>query len=158
MRPFFKISQYSARKNQRGVAIVEFALVAMLFFILLFSIIDFGYLFFGYLSMQHAVREGSRFSVVSGPSVTRCTDIQNKISGQSMGFFAKSSASVSYQIVNSTTGLPAPAPANTCGSKNQMVMIEVSGKLPLLTLFLKPFFSGNLFTYTVRSTMMNENF
>src|SRR5690606_28297169 len=52
------------RRRQRGVAAVEFGLVALLFFTVLFSIIDWSYLFFANLSMQHAVREGARYAVV----------------------------------------------------------------------------------------------
>lgn len=163
MELYLKNSANSGRKKQRGAAIIEFALVAMLFFTLLFSIIDFGYLFFGYLSMQHAVREGSRFSSVTATGANRCTEIRNNIESQSMGFFTKSSAIISYEIVSRTTGLPTPAPVNNCGMPAtttqlipDIVMIEVAGNLPLLTPFLKPFFSGNLFAYTVRSTMKIE--
>jgi len=50
-------------RSQRGTAIVEFALVAMVFFLLVFGIIDFGRLFQSWVTVQYAAREGARYAV-----------------------------------------------------------------------------------------------
>jgi hypothetical protein len=42
---------------------VEFALVAIVFFMLLLAIGQFGYLMYAYLSLQHAVSEAARFGI-----------------------------------------------------------------------------------------------
>ena len=42
---------------------MEFALVALLLFGILFTIIDLGIMFYVNLTMQHAVREGTRYAV-----------------------------------------------------------------------------------------------
>jgi len=49
-----------------GQAIVEFALVATVFFILLFGIIEFSRLMFMYHHVGNAAREGSRYASVHG--------------------------------------------------------------------------------------------
>ena len=51
-------------KNDRGASLVEFAIVALLFFALIFGIIEFGWIFHGYVTLTGAVREGVRLAVV----------------------------------------------------------------------------------------------
>jgi len=49
--------------NDKGQAIVEFALAALIFFSLLFAIIDLCIMLYVNLTMQHAVREGARYAI-----------------------------------------------------------------------------------------------
>jgi hypothetical protein len=58
-----KISHSTARQ-QHGVAIVEFAIVASLLFILLFGILEFGRLFYVFNSVQEVTRRAAREAVV----------------------------------------------------------------------------------------------
>lgn len=51
---------------------VEFALVAPLFFILLFGIIEAGRFIFYYETLSHATREGARFAIVNGANTLGC--------------------------------------------------------------------------------------
>ncbi|MDD5460770.1 MAG: TadE/TadG family type IV pilus assembly protein [Methylococcales bacterium] len=51
-------------KTQRGAAMVEFALIALLFFMLLFGIIEFGRAFFTYNTLVEATRRGARVAAV----------------------------------------------------------------------------------------------
>ncbi len=50
--------------NQRGVAAVEFALVAALLFILLFGILEFGRMFYVFNTVQEVTRRAAREAVV----------------------------------------------------------------------------------------------
>jgi Flp pilus assembly protein TadG len=50
----------------RGQALVEFALVAPLFFLLLFAIIDFGRYVYYVQILNNAAREGARYAIVHG--------------------------------------------------------------------------------------------
>ena len=54
------------RKGERGSALVEFALVAMLFFAMLFGIIDFGRAFYTYHFLSSAARSAARWAIVNG--------------------------------------------------------------------------------------------
>ena len=47
---------------RKGQALVEFALVSMIFFVLVLGIIDFGYLFFGRVTAYQATRVAARFA------------------------------------------------------------------------------------------------
>ena len=51
---------------------VEFALVAPLFFLLLFGIIEAGRFIFYYETLSHATREGARYAIVNGANTLGC--------------------------------------------------------------------------------------
>lgn len=55
----------SRRRDERGAAAVEFALVALVFFTLLFGIIQFGIWFWSWQQGAHAAREASRIAAVN---------------------------------------------------------------------------------------------
>jgi hypothetical protein len=56
-----------SKRCRRGQALVEFALVAPLFFLLLFAIIDFGRYVYYVQVLNNAAREGARYAIVHGP-------------------------------------------------------------------------------------------
>ncbi|MBW2015062.1 MAG: pilus assembly protein [Deltaproteobacteria bacterium] len=89
-------------KNKKGAAVVEFAIAGLLFFTVLFSILDWALLSFINLTMQHAVREGTRYVVTGQDGIggtwnsnpdsrylydDRFRAMVEKIKSQSMGFF-----------------------------------------------------------------------
>jgi hypothetical protein len=51
---------------------VEFALVAPMFFLLLFGIIEAGRFIFYYETLSHATREGARYAIVNGANTLGC--------------------------------------------------------------------------------------
>ena len=53
-----------AKRNRRGAAIVEFAVVLPLLLLLLFGIIDFGWVFLVRQTLTNAAREGARVAVL----------------------------------------------------------------------------------------------
>lgn len=55
-----------SKDGSAGQAIVEFALVATVFFILLFGIIEFSRLMLMYHHVGNVAREGSRYAIVHG--------------------------------------------------------------------------------------------
>ncbi len=60
------------RNTTRGQAMVEFALVAPLFFLLLFGIIEAGRFIFYYETLSNATREGARYAIVNGANTLGC--------------------------------------------------------------------------------------
>ncbi len=54
------------RPRSTGQALVEFALVAPIFFLLLFSIIEGGRFVLYYQALNNATREGARYAIVHG--------------------------------------------------------------------------------------------
>jgi Flp pilus assembly protein TadG len=60
--------------GESGQALVEFALVAMVFFMIVFGIIDFSRLFQAWVTVQHAAREGARYGVTGQVQCDPYTD------------------------------------------------------------------------------------
>ncbi|MGF1759201.1 pilus assembly protein [Photobacterium sagamiensis] len=63
------------KKKQNGVTIVEFTIVASLFFILIFSIIEFGRLMFTWHTLNETSRRTARLASVCQVSTAEQTDI-----------------------------------------------------------------------------------
>lgn len=63
---------FRGRRRTRGQALVEFSLVAPMFFILLFGIIEAGRFIFYYETLSHATREGARYAIVNGANTLGC--------------------------------------------------------------------------------------
>ena len=60
----------ASNRRHRGQALVEFALVAPVFFMLLFSIIEFGRALYYIQILNNAAREGARYAIVHGNEST----------------------------------------------------------------------------------------
>jgi hypothetical protein len=60
------------RRRSRGQAMVEFALVAPMFFLVLFGIIEAGRFIFYYETLNNATREGARYAIVNGANTIGC--------------------------------------------------------------------------------------
>jgi Flp pilus assembly protein TadG len=54
----------ASRRNERGAALVEFAIVASIFLTVLFGILEFGRLFWTHNALKDAVRRGARYAIV----------------------------------------------------------------------------------------------
>ena len=83
----------------RGQTLIEFALIAPVFFILLFGIIDFGLALNQRITLEHAVREGSRYGMVTAD----CAAIQQRTADRAGDIIDPTDVTVSY----SSDGSPA---------------------------------------------------
>jgi Flp pilus assembly protein TadG len=87
-------------RGDRGVALVEFAIVMPLFFLLVFGIMEFGYAYFQQLDLRHGAREGARLAAVNykttaTPSASdQTTEIVNELCDR-----MDSGTSISVRIV-----------------------------------------------------------
>ena len=60
------------RRRSPGQALVEFALLAPVFFLVLFAIIEAGRFMFYYEILNNATREGARYAIVNGANSLVC--------------------------------------------------------------------------------------
>jgi hypothetical protein len=60
------------RRRGNGQALVEFVLVAPIFFLLLFGIVEAGRFVFFYETLHNATREGARYAIVNGANSLGC--------------------------------------------------------------------------------------
>jgi Flp pilus assembly protein TadG len=145
-------------RQDKGQSLVEFALVAVVFFVFLFTVMDFAVMFFVNQTMQHAVRAGSRLAVVNPGSDCRSAIIAN-ITEQSMGFYDKNANASKTPVISAQTLTEysgTPIDNTTCGTPQQPITVSLVYSWPLLTPFLKPFFTNGMYTFTVKSTVVNE--
>jgi len=84
MRTIRRIRRAPAPNNDRGAAMVEFALVLPILLLLLTGIIDAGYLFGQKLALNQAVREGARNAVVQSSSGKNVTTLVRDAAGSSL--------------------------------------------------------------------------
>ena len=61
------------RRREHGQALVEFSMVAIVFFILVFGMIDVGRAVWNYNTLALATREGTRYAIVHGADSTTPT-------------------------------------------------------------------------------------
>lgn len=149
--------------RERGVAAVEFAFAAILFFTLVLSILDWSYLFFTNLTMQHAVREGARYAVTGqsgldpGGGGDRCAAARERIREQSMGLYDQTSSTTVFKTIDSAGNITTLG-SGSCYGAGQLIILQVDSRLRPLTPFVRPFFSdtGNEYRFSVSTTMKNE--
>ena len=58
------------KRRESGQALVEFALVSIVFFIIVFGTIDVGRAVWNYNTLAQATREGTRYAIVHGADST----------------------------------------------------------------------------------------
>lgn len=66
------VRRHARRRRTQGQALVEFALVAPVFFLILFAIVEAGRFMFYYETLNNATREGARYAIVNGANTLGC--------------------------------------------------------------------------------------
>jgi Flp pilus assembly protein TadG len=128
------------RKNRRGAAAVEFAVVAPLFFLLVFGMIEFGRMVMIQQVITNGSREGARVAVLDG---TTTTDVVTAVNS-----FLQT-ASVSGATVTVT---PDPPSSATYG---ESVTVAVSIPFSQVSWIPSPMFLGGS-TLTASTVMRRE--
>jgi Flp pilus assembly protein TadG len=81
-----------ARRSSRGATLVEFALVAPIFFLVLFSVVEGARFVFYYEMLNNATRDGARYAIVHGENSFDPTGPPNDPSGADVIARVKQSA------------------------------------------------------------------
>ena len=151
-----KVTFGEAIRSRVGQSLVEFALVAPMFFLLVFGITDFGRLFFTQETLQYAIREAGRFAVTGrhlttsgGADIDRVTSIKQTAQKAAIGMI-KNIDDISVMSGGVT---------NYGGGPRETVVVTLTTKLPLITPFIGKFFPPDgAYTFTVSTSFMNEPF
>lgn len=77
------------KDRRRGAAILEFAVVAVIFFLLLFGIIEYSLIVYYRNTVVNAAREGARYGVVNMDDTAIETDTKNKVKSFLFGLDSK---------------------------------------------------------------------
>jgi Flp pilus assembly protein TadG len=131
------------RKNRRGAAVVEFAIVAPVFFLLVFGMIEYGRMVMVQQILTNASREGARYAVILDSNDT--TAVQDKVTD--------------YLESASIGGSPTVTvdwPASGSGS-NQPVTVSVSIPFGQVSWLPSPMFVSSTLPLTATSVMRKES-
>ena len=97
-------------KNEKGQALVEFALVLPVLLMLLCGIIDFGWLYYNQITLNNAAREGARYAVIHyDPSIDWKGESESRMINNMVGVKSATaivSDPVGQQITASVTASP----------------------------------------------------
>lgn len=169
-------------KRTDGVASVEFAIVALVYFVVFFAILDFGRLWFTYNALEKATQVGARFAVVSAPVYPPLQDFDAIDAGVAAGNGERLPANALGQVTctNATctcqetaggncAALPASAPDSDAFdalvARMQMMMPQIQAdNVTVIYRHVGLGFSGNPFgpdyspTVTIRLSGMTFNF
>jgi Flp pilus assembly protein TadG len=142
---------------RRGNSMVEFALVAPLFFLLVFGILDYGRLFYVEETIQYAMRQAGRYAV-TGQNMggTRVAAITQVAENAAAGLINSGNLnSIVITSVNSSTGT---VQTNNAGTSGQEMTITMISNLKLITPGIAAFFPNGTYTFTNSVTFRNEPF
>jgi Flp pilus assembly protein TadG len=140
MKTGLNLSRRSQQRSRRGASVVEFAIVAPLFFLLVFGMIEFGRMVMVQQVLTNASREGARRAVLSGVSDT---DVEATVENY------LANASISGATV--TVATQAPTPPDTAEARIVTVTIPFNQVSWLPT----PIFLGSN-TLSASTTMRRE--
>ncbi len=117
--------------NQRGVATLEFALVALPFFLLLLGVIEFGRLMYLWNTVQEVTRSAARQAVVTDfTNTTAITQLKQSAIFRSNAGTLPAASEVSDVTVNITylqsDGLTAVAPMPTDPGDNISACLDIT--------------------------------
>ena len=129
------------RKKRRGASVVEFAIVAPVFFILVFGMIEYGRMVMVQQVLTNATREGARRAVLDGATTD---DIETVVED----YLTNSSISGGTVTVS-------PDPPSSAGSGDP-VTVTVNIGFDEVSWLPSPFFLGGR-TMTAQSVMRRES-
>jgi Flp pilus assembly protein TadG len=151
--------------DEKGQAMVEFALTALVLISLLLALIDLAMMFYVNLTMQHAVREGARYAITGqiGASSDRRAAMIQKIKDSSCDLYNKNALAEKDPTVSVLTPSHISTFTNYTGNQvvdtgkpDQIIIVRLTYAWPTLTPLMNPFFTDGRYTFTASATMKNE--
>ena len=154
VRPMARSSLF---RSSRGQALVEFALIFLLFISLVFATLDFGRLFYIRLMIHSAVREASRFTVTGNvlPDPDNPGQFLNRVDSI---VYKLRRAAPTLNLEPSHVTIIGPNGSGDSGGPGDLVTIRVDYDIDLITPIVKPLFPGAVDHYSVSVLSQNEPF
>ena len=151
----------------RGAVVLEFALLAPLYFLLILGIVQFGIMFWVDLTMQYAIREGARFAITGqgqdpDPSnEQRYQAIIRTIKENSIGLYDRVQPVIATSINGGplqSYGDPAQYNPGMFGGPGDIVTLQLNCTWPITIPLVFPYFPSGNYDFSVAATMRNEAF
>lgn len=139
-----------------GTSVVEFALVAPMFFLLFFAVFDFSRLFYVEMTLQNAVRAAGRYASTGnhlpdphhqGQNLSRVNSIIQVAQQNAIGL-----SIAGIQISSAAGG------SGSAGGPGDTVTVSLTTNLQLMTPIVAQFFKNGIYRFTVSVSFKNEPF
>lgn len=102
-------------RNEKGAAVVEFALILPILVIIVFGIFQFGIAFNNWISLTHAAREGARLAAVGQYTAQKVRDSAPSVQIQTInvtGLSGKIGDPITVQVIGNVLDLEIPLIGN----------------------------------------------
>jgi Flp pilus assembly protein TadG len=142
---------------RKGQTMVEFAMVAPLFFLLTFAVVDFGRLFFAQMNLTEAVQEAARYASTGNHLANPSNPSQNLSRVQSIIDTAEADAWAGANVVSAQVS-SLNGGVGSAGGPGDTVTVSLTTSLPLMTPIIGQFFPNGAYTFTSTATFKNEPF
>lgn len=133
----------TCRRNRRGAAAVEFAIVAPVFFLLVFGMVEYGRMIMVQQVLTNAAREGARVGVLDGSALSDVTTAVNNY---------LTAAKIPTGLSNEITCTPNPPSSQTTGNP---VTVTVSIPFKNVSWLPSPLYLGST-TLSATAVMRRE--
>ncbi|HTQ38688.1 MAG TPA: TadE/TadG family type IV pilus assembly protein [Pirellulales bacterium] len=133
----------TCRRNRRGAAAVEFAIVAPVFFLLVFGMVEYGRMVMVQQVITNAAREGARVGVLDG---SQLSDVQTAVNNYLIA------SKIPTGLSNEITCTPNPPSSQTTGNP---VTVTVSIPFSKVSWLPTPLYLGST-TLSATSVMRRE--
>jgi len=142
--------------SAKGQTMLEFALVAPLFFFLMFGVMEYARLFFVQMGLQNAVQEAGRFAS-TGNHLPDPKNLGQSLSRVQSIIAAAQAAAMGMNITNIQVS-SLQGGAGSAGGPGDTVTVSLTTSLPLMTPIVARLFLNGEFTFTSSATFKNEPF
>jgi Flp pilus assembly protein TadG len=132
------------RKNRRGAAVVEFAIVAPVFFLLVFGMIEYGRMVMVQQILTNASREGARYAVTLTTNDTAA--VQQKVKDY-----------LTSAKIGGTPTVTVTWPASGSSGSSQPITVSVSIAFGQVSWLPSPMFVSSTTPLTATSVMRKES-
>lgn len=147
------------RRNRRGSAAVEFALVAPMFFAMLFALFETALMFFASQVLENGVQDSGRLIYTyqaQDASMTQGafkTDLCNRVSQ----LFTCNDVSIDVQSYPAGTAVPTSPPFDAGGNPTAPMVWNVPGPNDQATVVIRAFYQWPLFVTQLGYNIANIN-
>ena len=140
----------NSRKNERGTALVEFAIGATVFFTVMFAVVEFGRMLYVHNALSDAARRGARYAVVNTEA--------NKENVKKMAVYGNTNDGTQQPLVDHLTTdnilVTYSAAPNNFGVNKGTVTVQIQN---YDFSFSVPFVGGKIRMPAYKTTLTGEN-
>lgn len=142
---------WPCRRNRRGAAAVEFAMVAPIFFLMIFGMIEFGRMVMVQQILTNASREGARLGVLD--NIVESEVVQTVVDYASSGRVNVTSGDVTVVAIDDVTGAEKAYASSDYGDSIEVTVTVAFGQVSWLP---SSFFGNNNKDLTATTVMRRE--